>query len=59
MTAREPDGFTEWLGYFLFHDRFPMSVAGILGLIAIGFWLGYGSGYLRSRRDARPAGGDS
>ena len=34
----DPDGLTSWLGYFLFHDRFPMSFMSITVLVMLGWW---------------------
>lgn len=40
MTPRDPQSLSEWIGYFLFHDRATVSYVHEVSLVIIGFWIG-------------------
>jgi hypothetical protein len=37
--TRDPESLSEWIGYFLFHDRVTLSIVGVGALIVFGYWI--------------------
>lgn len=53
MPPRDPQSMSEWIGYFLFHDRATLSAVHIFGIAWTGFWIGRLAEWRSTQRKAK------